>query len=86
MPSTSSPRHRRPSDPAATIFEITPNDNVDLNHVTTGLNVATPGIVRVTTLDGSVADITVHPGHSFPVQARRIWLTGTTATGLRGLA
>ncbi len=86
MPSTSSLRHRRPSDPAVTIFEITPNDNVDLNQVTSGLNVATPGTVRLTTLDGSVSDVTIHPGQSFPVQARRIWLTGTTATGLRGLA
>lgn len=86
MPSTSfALRHRRPADPAVTVFEITPNDNVDLSQPTTALNVATPGTVRVTTLDGSVSDITVHPGQSFPIQVRRVWQTGTTATGLRGL-
>lgn len=78
-------RHRRPTDPAVTIFDITPDDASDLARTTTALNVATPGTVRVTTEDGSIADITIHPGQAFPVQARRVWLTGTTATGLRGL-
>jgi hypothetical protein len=39
----------------------------------------------VTTLDGSTADITVHPGQAFPIRVRRVWSTGTTATGLFGL-
>jgi hypothetical protein len=78
-------RHRRPTDPAISVFEITPNDGLDLAHVTTALNVATPGTVRVTTVDGSTADVTVHPGVPFPIRARRVWFTGTTATGLRGL-
>ncbi|MDH5528869.1 MAG: hypothetical protein OEY05_02440 [Paracoccaceae bacterium] len=78
-------RHRRPTDPPVTAFDITPSDSADLPHVTTSLNVATPGKVRVTTLDGSVTDLSVYPGHAFPVRARRVWLTGTTATGLRGL-
>lgn len=79
-------RHRKPADPAITVFDITPSDTTDLAQVTTALNVANPGTVRVTTLDGSVADVTIHPGHAFPIHARRVWLTGTTATGIRGLA
>jgi len=86
MPATFANRHRRPTDPAVRIFEITPDDTNDLAEVTSGINVATPGIVRVTTEDGSVSDVMVHPGNAFPVRARRVWLTGTTATGLRGLA
>jgi len=78
-------RHRRPSDPAITVFDILPDDGQDLPHVTTGLNVHTPGKVRVTTEDGSITDVTIHPGHSFPIRVRRVWQTGTTATGLRGL-
>lgn len=85
MPSSFSDRTRRPSDPAVTVFDITPDDVADLAEVTTALNVATPGTVRVTTLDGSTADLSVHPGHAFPVRVRRVWLTGTTATGIRGL-
>lgn len=86
MPTTFSTTHRRPSDPAISIFDITPDDGADLAQETTALNVATPGTVRVTTIDGSTSDISVHPGQSFPIRARRVWLTGTTATGLRGLA
>jgi hypothetical protein len=85
MPDAFADRHRRPTDPAITVFDIMPDDETDLAQVTTALNVATPGTVRVTTADGSVADISVHPGQAFPIRARRIWLTGTTATGLRGL-
>lgn len=85
MPTSFSNTHRRPSDPAITIFDITPDDGKDLMQSTTALNVATPGTVRITTVDGSTSDITVHPGVAFPVRARRVWLTGTSATGLRGL-
>ena len=79
-------RTRAPIDPAVTVFSITPDDNADLPHVTTALNVATAGTVRITTADGSVENISIHPGHAFPIRVRRVWLTGTTATGLRGLA
>lgn len=85
MPDAFTTRHRRPSDPAVRIFDITPDDGADLAEATTALNVATPGTVRVTTVDGSVADIQIHPGHAFPIRAARVWLTGTTATGIRGL-
>lgn len=74
------------SDPAISLFEITPDDGVDLPHVTLGLNVATPGTVRVTTADGSTGDVTIHPGHLFPLRVARVWQTGTSATGIRGLA
>ena len=77
---------RSMNDPAITVFDITPNDGVDLAQVTIALNVAAPGTVRVTTLDGSTSDLSIHPGHAFPVRARRVWLTGTTATGIVGMA
>lgn len=86
MPDAFANRHRSPIDPAITVFDITPDDAADLPHVTTALNVATPGTVRLTTADGSVSDVTIHPGQAFPVRARRIWMTGTSATGIRGLA
>lgn len=86
MSDTFGTRHRRATDPAIVVFDITPSDSADLAHVTTSLNVATPGTVRVTTADGSVADLTIFPGNAFPVRATRVWLTGTSATGIRGLA
>ncbi len=86
MPDSFKSIHRKPTDPAITVFDITPNDAVDLLHVTTALNVATPGTVRVTAADGTVADLSIHPGTAFPIRASRVWLTGTTATGIRGLS
>ncbi len=77
---------RAPSDPAITVFDITPDDAADLAQVTLALNVATPGIVRVTTADGSTSDVSIHPGQAFPLRVRRVWQSGTTATGIRGLA
>ena len=86
MPDSFANRHRTPTDPAVTVFEITPDDGVDLIRATIVLNVAHPGTVRVTTLDGTTSDVVIHPGHAFPIRATRVWLTGTTATGIRGLA
>ena len=76
---------RTPRDPAVSVFEITPSDSVDLAQATTALGVATPGTVRVTTVDGSTSDVVIHPGQVFPIRVLRVWTTGTTATGIRGL-
>ena len=86
MPSRYANRHRRPDEPAMTVFDILPDDATDLALTTIALNVASPGTVRVTTVDGSTADLSISPGVAFPVQARRVWQTGTSATGIRGLA
>lgn len=85
MPTAFTNRHRRPTDPAVRILEITPDDSKDLTETISAINVATPGTVRITTEDGSTSDVTIHPGQAFPVRVRRVWHTGTTATGLRGL-
>ena len=79
-------RTRSPADPAVSVFEITPNDSSDLNHATTALNVITPGRVRVTTVDGSEGTISIYPGNTVPIRVTRVWHTGTTATGITGLA
>lgn len=78
-------RMRTPTDPAIRLFSVIPNDLVDLPEITTALNVATPGMVHVTTVDGSEGHISIHPGQPFPIRAQRIWQTGTTATGITGL-
>lgn len=78
-------RTRKPADPAITVFTISPDDTKDLTQVTTALNVATPGTVRVTTLDGTINELSIQPGLAFPIQVKRVWQTGTTATGIKGL-
>ena len=84
MPDAFADRVRSPHDPAIAIFDVSPDDNADLVQTTTALNVTTPGMVRVTTVDGSVSDISIRPGQAFPIRVRRVWQTGTTATGIRG--
>ena len=73
-------------DPAFSVFEIVPSDVQDLPKTTVALNVAAPGSVRVTSADGSVSDVKIHPGQAFPLRVRKVWATGTTAAGIRGLA
>lgn len=74
-----------PAQPATELGAITPDDASDLPRPTIALNVATPGTVRVTALDGTVGVVTIAPGHAFPLRARRVWATGTSATGITGL-
>lgn len=85
MKNTFATRTRTPSDPAITVFAITPDDSKDLDQFTTALNVATLGTVRVTTVDGTTDEITIQPGVAFPIRAKRVWLSGTSATGIKGL-
>ncbi len=70
------------SSPPATLTEVTPSDATDLSVASRALNVATSGTVRVTTVTGSVASITVAAGVAFPIRVQRIWATGTTASGI----
>ena len=50
---------RAPSLPATSVQEIVPDDAADIDHVSLALNVATPGNVRVTTLDGDVIPLEI---------------------------
>lgn len=71
--------------PATNIEEIVPSDINDLAYLTTALNVATDGDVRVTTDSGTISTVFVAAGTVFPLRVRRVWATGTNATGIRGL-
>lgn len=80
--------HHQPGleSPATHVFAIIPDDGTDLAATTRAINVAAAGTVRLTTAAGDTADVFVAAGIPFPVRARRIHATGTTATGLVGLA
>ncbi|MGD1882781.1 MAG: hypothetical protein ACFB11_10750 [Paracoccaceae bacterium] len=70
------------SSPPAHAIAITPDDAADIAIVSRGLNVAESGAVRVTTLRGDTVTLFVGAGVVFPLRARRIHATGTTATGI----
>lgn len=74
------------TDPAQGATAITPNNAVDLAAPTTGIYVGTTGNLRLTTLLGDdVTFVAVPSGALLPIQATRIWATGTTATNMIAL-
>lgn len=73
------------SSPPSDLIAVTPDDGQDLPQVSRGLNVATAGQVQVTTLSGTTGTLTLAAGIAFPVRVRRVWATGTTATGIVAL-
>lgn len=68
--------------PASHIAAVVPSDTEDLTLVSRGLNVATSGTVRVTTVSDETATVFLAAGSAFPIRVKRIWATGTTATGI----
>lgn len=74
------------TSPTTKLEVVTPDDATDINVMTRALNVATSGTVQVTTADGQTASVYITAGILFPIRVQRIWATGTTATGIRGLS
>ena len=67
-----------PGDAAA----VTPSDSADLAQVSV-IFVGVGGNVKVTTAQGTAVTFTgVNAGAVLPVQVRRVWATGTTASSM----
>lgn len=66
------------------LFNFTANDSSDLTYNTRGLIVGVAGNVKITDPEGNT-DTFALPAGVIPIRAQRIWLTGTTATGLVGI-
>ena len=76
---------RQNSDlPAEDFFPVAPSDTVDLAVNTRKICLAVGGDVKVHKLDGSAVTLTL-PAGVIPIRVRRIWATGTTATGITAL-
>lgn len=75
------------SSPAREAFAITPDDAAELARLPKALMVGGAGALRLRAVD-SAADVTVTvvAGQIVPIRARYVRATGTTATGLIGLA
>lgn len=68
--------------PASHLEAVILSDTGDLPNVSRALNVSTSGQVRITTIGGTTQSVFIAAGMAFPVRARRVWQTGTTATGV----
>lgn len=65
---------------------VTPSDSADLaRNAIKGLYVGTTGNVKVTTVGGLTVTFNTVPVGFFPVQVKRVWSTGTTASNIIAL-
>lgn len=63
---------------------VTPSDTTDLaDGVCYGLLVAYDGNIKLTYANGLTDTIFLVSGIVHPIQAKRVWATGTTATGIK---
>lgn len=71
--------------PARDILPVTPNDANDLSEVAVALYVEVAGTVRFATERGEIRTISLPDMSLLPVGVRRVFSTGTTASGIHGL-
>jgi len=72
--------------PADFSFAITPNNTTDLAMMTRAIRAQGAGTIRWHNFAGQEQNITVGAGETIAIKARRVLVTGTTATGLEGIA
>lgn len=71
--------------PAQDLVAITASDSVNLEPEIRGFICDVAGVVAVVTPADTVQNITVKAGIVYPIAAKRINQTDTTATGITGL-
>jgi hypothetical protein len=76
------PRYRMPSDPGASGFAVVPSNTDDLVRQTRGLYVGGAGDVKVDLADDGEELVfkNVPAGTTLPIQVKKVWATGTSAT------
>ena len=84
MPDRFTNQARGANASAEASFVITPSDTVDLPEAIRQITLSGAGTLRWTGRDGVVNVTGVLPAGSYPIAARRLHATGTTATGLTG--
>lgn len=72
--------------PASRLFAIVPNDAETLACVTRAIAVDSDGYVQIVTSSGDTGRIFVAAGAPFPIRVVQVMASGTTATGIVGLA
>jgi hypothetical protein len=72
--------------PAFRMIEVVPSDTSSLDFVTRAVAVETSGHLQVVMASGDTGRIFVAAGTPFPLRVAQIMATGTTATGIVGLA
>jgi len=71
-----------PTGPAEDMIPVVPNDSADLEREASALYIETGGDMKITTSRGIARTCVVADFSTLPVGVRRVWATGTTATGI----
>ena len=72
--------------PSGMIRAVTPSDSANLpDGQSRGFHVNVAGNIKFTDATDNAVTLTVLAGVPYPYAAKRIWSTGTTATGIFGL-
>lgn len=71
-------------DTSSDYFPVTPNDSTDLSVEARALVITVSGDIHVQTPNGTERTCTV-PAGVFPGRVKRVYSTGTTATGITAL-
>lgn len=71
--------------PALHLAPVVPNDSTDLVTPSRALAVSQSGLVQITTITGQTGTVFVAAGVPFPIRVRRVWASGTTASGIVAL-
>jgi len=86
MSSTIKTRHTNKtqviSSPITGAVSVTPSDSTDLSEVTLALYVCTGGALKLTMLDGTIVTYPAIAIGRHNLRVKRVWATGTTATGI----
>lgn len=65
-------------------FDITPSDASDLAQNTRMLRVTAEGDVKVDMVGSGTITLTMSAGESLPIAVKKVYATGTDATGIQG--
>ena len=68
------------------VFAITPHATNELPYVTRAIRASTGGTVRFVNRYDETCDAAFADGETRAIRAKRVLATGTTATGLEGMA
>ena len=72
------------SSPITGSVAITPSDSTDLAITTRGILVDVAGNVKVTFVDDTTDTVNLAASMWHGMRVKRVWATGTTATGIHG--
>ena len=70
------------------LFLVIPDNGADLSHSTRGIAFSTAGDLKVTTVGGetlTIPDGILSAGIIHPIEVTKVFLTGTTASGIMGV-